>query len=269
MLTVGAVRAHAVSKGKFFDRIITVVLENADYKDASKQPFLEKLGKDGALFTNFAGVTHPSQGNYLAMISGVLKAGLDDQVVDLSDKTIVDLLETRGLTWKVYAEQYPGKCFIGMGIMTYVRRHNPFISFTGIAKNKQRCAKIVPAEEFEKDFNDGKLPNYVFYIPDVNNDGHDTGVTFADGWYREKFTRLITDKKFMNRTILVTTFDEDGGTVANHIYTSIAGGPVRDGQVVSDPLNHFSILKLIEDNWALGNLGKADRTAKPILGIWR
>ncbi len=266
---VTAVRSHAAPKGKFFDRVVTVVLENADYKDAVKQPFLEKLGKDGVLFTNFSGVTHPSQGNYLAMISGVLKAGLGDQFVDLGDKTIVDLLEAKGLTWKVYAEQYPGNCFIGIGIMSYVRRHNPFISFTGIAKNKKRCAKIVPAKEFDKDLKENQLPHYVFYIPDVNNDGHDTGVTFADTWYREKFSALVADKKLMERTILISTFDEDGGTVANQIYTSIVGGPVRDGQVISDALNHFSILKLIEDNWTLGNLGKGDLTAKPILGIWR
>jgi len=50
--------------------IVVVVLENTKFKDAKAQPFLGGLAKKGALLTNYKGVVHPSQPNYIAMISG-------------------------------------------------------------------------------------------------------------------------------------------------------------------------------------------------------
>jgi hypothetical protein len=257
----------ANSQGKYFDRAIFVIFENTHYLKTMQQPFFKQLANDGALFTNFVALTHPSQGNYIGLAAGSVHGIKDDKLVDIDAKNIVDLLEAKNLSWKVYAEDYPGGCFTGKSSKAYYRKHNPFISFKNIQSSPDRCANIVSADEFDKDAASGRLPNYVFYVPNMKNDGHDTGVPFADAWYSQKFSKYVKDSTFMKKTILISTFDEDGGTKQNQIYTSIVGPDVKPGRY-SDALNIYSLLKLVEDNWNLGNLGTADATAAEIPNIW-
>lgn len=266
LLGLGA-QAKTAMNGKHFDRAIFVVFENTDYSQALSQPFFNQLAAAGANFTNFTALVHPSQGNYIALTSGDLNGVQGDGKYDVNVENVADLLEAKGYTWKVYAEKYPGNCFKGMSSGGYARKHNPFISYLNIQNNSVRCSNIVEASEFDRDAKSGSLPNYVFYIPDIRNDGHDTGVAFADKWYRQKFTPYINDPQFMANTVLISTFDENGGAPKNQIYTSIFGPGVKASSV-STPLNIYSLLNLIEDNWNLGNLGKYDATATPIPNIW-
>lgn len=264
-----AVSNQGAESGKYFDRVIYVVFENTNYQKALQQPFFKSLADGGALFSQFNAETHPSQGNYIAMTAGSLHNVKSNQNVNLDVSHIGDLLEARGLTWKVYAEQYPGKCYTGGSYKGYARKHNPFISFLNVQKNPARCANIVPAEEFDKDRARGTLPNYVFYVPDVKNDGHDTGVAFADKWYKGKFAPVLADTEFMKRTLLISTFDESGGGRGNLIYTSLFGPMIRPATVVNEKMNFFSLLKLLEENWTLGNLGKEDVSAPAVPNIWK
>jgi len=40
----------------------------------------------------------------------------------------VDLLEAKGLDWRAYMEDFPGKCATDKSVGKYYRKHNPFIS---------------------------------------------------------------------------------------------------------------------------------------------
>ena len=260
--------AANLSKGRFFDRAIIVIFENTDYAVAYKQPFFRRLATEGANFTNFIAETHPSQGNYVALTSGALASVRGDGRYNLDLTNITDLLEARSLNWKVYAEGYPGNCFLGASNGLYVRKHNPFVSYINVQSNSARCAKIVNAAEFDADLANGALPDYVFYIPDLNNDGHDTGAAFADKWYQAKFGPLISNSAAMANTVLISTFDESGGGKKNLVYTSIFGPAVRGGDF-SDSVSHYSILRMLEDNWSLGTLGRNDETAQTIPNIWK
>jgi hypothetical protein len=263
-----AAAPQAAESGKYFDRVITVIFENTNYSDALAQPFFKKLATGGANFSNFLALAHPSQGNYIALTSASLNGVTGDGSVTLNVPNVIDLLEAKGLTWKVYAENYPGGCYTGAETGRYVRKHNPFISYADIQKNPARCAHIVEAAAFDSDAISGTLPNYVFYIPNLDNDAHDTGVAFADRWYSGKFSRYIVDPNFMARTILVSTSDESGASAKNQIYTSIFGPSVRPGNYPAS-LNIVSLLKLVETNWNLGNLGKGDMNAPDIPNIWQ
>jgi len=252
--------------GKYFDRIITVIFENADYSDAIKQPLFKYFADQGAHFSNFFAVTHPSQGNYIALTSGSLDGVEYNEIINLNVNNVVDLLEAKGVTWKVYAEKFPGNCFKGETRGKYARKHNPFISYVNIQRNPSRCSRIVNADLFDSDVANGTLPQYIFYIPDENNDGHDTGVGFADRWY-EKFLKYVQNSKLMERTVLVSTFDESRGPT-NQVYASICGPAVKSG-VYPENLNTYSLLALVEQNWDLGNLGKEDAKAPQIPNIWK
>lgn len=265
-----SVSSYAAPKsGNHFDRVIFVIFENENYSSVISEPFFKELSQQGANFTDFRAITHPSQGNYIALTSGSTHRVLGDMTVDLNVSNIADLLEAKGLSWRVYAEDYPGNCYTGDRSGDYVRKHNPFISYVGIQKNSARCDFIVNAKQFDQDAANGALPHYILYVPNMKNDGHDTGVAYADKWYRQRFAQHLKDQRFMENTILISTFDESGLRLRNQIYTSIVGPGVKPGSY-SATLNLYSLLRLVEENWNLGNLGREDATAPSIPeNIWR
>lgn len=267
LVLLSAWPVSAAVPGHFFDRVMFIVFENTDFEATLKQPFFKQLAAGGAFFQNFAAETHPSQGNYIALTSGSLNGVWTDFNYNLKVNHIGDLLEKKGVTWKVYAEDYPGNCFLGSQ-SPYVRKHNPFISYVNVQSDPARCAKIVNAAEFDRDFAQGTLPQYIFFVPNLKNDGHDTGVEYADAWYGRRFASYFANPRFLNGTLVVTTFDENSGTSGNRIYTSLIGSMVKPGQLVPNALNHYSLLRLVEDNWDLGSLGKEDAKAALMPFIW-
>jgi hypothetical protein len=77
-------------------------------------------------------------------------------------------LEKKDISWKSYQEDYPGGCNKEMDIGLYARKHNPFMSFTNISKDKKRCAKIVNSKQLDKDIARNSVPQFVFYTPNVS-----------------------------------------------------------------------------------------------------
>lgn len=251
-----------------FDKIVVVVFENTDYKDAVKQPFFAAFAGRGALLTDYHGIGHPSQPNYMAMIAGDTLGVKDDGAYELRAASLIDLLEARGRSWKVYAEGYPGDCFLRPRLKKYARKHVPMLSLKSVQREPGRCAKAVGADAFFVDLSSGALSDYSFFVPDLNDDGHDTGVAFADKWFAKTFGPLLD--KWPDGVLLVATFDEDsdsGGT--NQIYTALAGSMVQPGSRDDERYSHYSLLRTIEDQWGLGDLGLNDAKAEPITGIWK
>ena len=253
-----------------FDKVMIVVLENANYKDALAQPFLRQLAKGGALLSEYYAEGRPSLPNYIALTAGTTAGLTSNAPVSLGLRHIGDLLEAKGKTWKVYAEGYPGRCFLGERSGFYVRKHVPFLSFVNVQKDASRCAKIVEASALTSDVVSGHLPDYSLYIPDEKNDGHDTGPAFADRWLARVFGPLLNNQTFMKGLLLVVTFDEaDGNDRTNHVFTALVGESVLYGSVSKTAYNHYSLLRTIEDGFRLGTLGQNDASAFPIVGAWR
>jgi len=246
-----------------------VVLENENESNAIDQPFMKSLAARGAYFESYKAITHPSQPNYIAMTAGDLHGVKDDRNVDLDVRHLGDLLEAKGLSWKVYADSYPGNCRLDARIGSYARKHVPFISFKNVQENPARCANIVNASRMYDDIAAGALPDYSLFIPDMNNDGHDTGVEFADRWLEATFGPLLGDPRFMKGMLFVVTFDESRSSGGNRIYSAFYGDSVIAGSVSDHPWNHYSLLRTIEESFQLGMLGLNDQSADPISGIWR
>src|SRR5258708_17736390 len=96
---------------RHFDHILVIVLENQAYVNAIKDTYLKQLADQGANFTDFHGVEHPSYPNYLAMIAGstfgmrgIFGDSQQDFLDDTQHKTLADSID-----WKNYAENYPTK----------------------------------------------------------------------------------------------------------------------------------------------------------------
>jgi len=257
-------------QGRIFDRIFIVVLENTRFARATQAPFLQYLATRGALFTDYYAITHPSYPNYLAMVTGSTLGVQDNTQRDFDVTSLVDLLEPAGVSWKVYAEDLPSPCFLGASSPDglYVRKHEPYISLRNIQGNPARCARIVNAGQLSADLADDALPQYSLYVPNVRHDGHDTSIGEMDAWLRTFLTPLIQNPRFTRRTLLVITFDEDSGFWTNRIYTAFVGDMVQPGITIGNPHNHYSLLRLIEDNFAVGILNREDSKATPICCIW-
>ena len=268
-LSVAVARASSTTQVPVAKRVFTVIFENTNYQAALNQPFFAQLAASGALLSNFKAEVHPSEGNYIALTAGSNFGIASDQAVDLNQRNIVDLLEEKGKTWRVYLEGYPGGCFTGSKAGKYYRKHNPFISFTDISGSPTRCANLVDATQLDSDIQSGNLADYSFYVPDADNDGHDTDVAFADQWFSSAFEARIKDLHFIQDLLLITTFDESGLLGGNRIYTSLVGPSVLPGSSSDTAYTHASLLRLEEDVLGLGNLGLDDLSANPINGVWK
>lgn len=249
-------------------KVMIVMFENMDQSKVMAQPFFAKLSQKGVLLSNFFAETHPSQGNYIALTSGALNGVHGDGDYNLDVRHIGDLLEERGLSWRVYAEDYPGNCFTGSKSGLYVRKHVPFMSYTNVTGDPSRCAMIVNADSLAADLNAGTLPNYAFYVPNLRNDGHDTDAAFADRWLEKTFTPLFADQRFTEDMLLIITFDESSLFGGNHIYTVMVGDALIGGSRYEAKTNHYGLLRTIEDGFGLGTLGAEDQAAAAINGIW-
>jgi hypothetical protein len=89
-------------------------------------------------------------------------------------------------------------------------------------------------------------------------------VEVASAWLTGFLGVVMADPRFINNTVVVVTFDEDDDTVKNHIFTMLLGPLVPKQSLNGSPYNHFSLLRMIEDNFEVGNLGRNDATAVPI-----
>ncbi|CDS06138.1 hypothetical protein LRAMOSA08666 [Lichtheimia ramosa] len=258
--------AHAHQKGivpgKHYDRIFIIYHENKDYEDVQADDYFPTIAENhnGVVLTNYFGVTHPSQPNYVALISGSIEGINRDNNSDVDRHSIVDLLEKKGISWKSYQQGYPGNCFKGEESGTYRRKHNPFMSFTNIHNDEKRCANIVNADQLYEDIKTNSVPQFVWFTPDMNNDGHDTDLAYSSNWTKSFIEPLMKEKNLTKNTLFVLTWDEnDTWTKPNQVYTVLFGPAVKRSVKTDDTsYNHYSVLRSVEENWHLGNLGLND-----------
>ena len=83
------------------------------------------------------------------------------------------------------------------------------------------------------------------------------GVTFAGTWLSSFLSSTNVISHF---DVVLVTFDETESYFgANRVYTAIAGKAITNpGTIDRTALNHYSLLKTLETNFGLGNLGKND-----------
>lgn len=252
-----------------FHRVIYVVLENKDYRDVLGNPSFKEWATMGANMTNFFAETHPSQPNYIAMIAGDTLGVNSNGTYSLAERHLGDLIEEKGLTWKAYAEDYPDHCFLGASSGSYARKHVPFLSFANIQKNPKRCANVINFKTFLEDWRLNKIANFNMIIPNNKSNGHDTNIPTSAAWIEKHFGAALKDPKMMKDTLVIITYDEGSYSLKNQIYTVLIGPSVQTGVANNDRHSHYSLLRLIEDEWGLANLGRGDLAASGILQIWK
>ncbi|KAK3692314.1 phosphoesterase family-domain-containing protein [Podospora appendiculata] len=256
-------------KGAAFDRVVQIWLENQEFKNASVDPNMQWLARQGILLTNYFAVTHPSQPNYAAAVCGDTFGMDHDEFVRFpaNISTVVDLLDTKGISWGEYQEHQPyagyeGFNFTESGEDDYVRKHNPLILFDSVTNNASRIRQIKNFTSFAADLEARTLPQWSFLTPNMTNDAHDTNMTFSAKWTRGFIEPLLKNPYFMERTLLILTFDE-GEVFANQnrVFTVLMGGAVPKalhGTTDNMYYNLYSTISTVSSNWGLPSLGRWD-----------
>ena len=248
------------------DHIVVVVEENRSLKAIkgnSEAPYINSLMQQGANMTNFYVIEHPSQPNYLDLFSGSNQGVTDDKVPKkkFSTDNLASELLAKNDTFVGYSEDLPSTGFEGESTRPggYARKHNPWVNFINVPKKVNQ-----PLTNFPKDFT--KLPTVSFVIPTLQHDMHDGSIKEADKWLRKHIDPYVQWANKHN-SLLIVTWDEDDGSQNNKIATFFVGPMVKPGQY-KDKLNHFNLLRTLEDLYSLEHAGKS-KTADPIKNIWK
>lgn len=251
-----------------------VVLENHEYYPAGDPPYLASLRKAGAMATRYYGVTHPSLPNYLALLGGNTFGVQTDTFAGLlPNRTLVDQLESHGLTWKAYMEDMPTPCFPGDVAGGYVKRHNPFLYFSRIRNNPARCSRVQPFPALMEDLRHGPVPNFVWITPNLCHDAHDCDLTATDGFLRTLVPNITASLAYRDRGALFIVYDEGtssagccGEAAGGRVEMLVLGPGIAPGRKIGAAASHYSLLRTVEDGFGLSHLGRAGCRCTSTLG---
>jgi len=255
--------AHAVPGGlPRPDHVLVVIFENeneASVIGAAAAPYLTSLAASGATFGDAHGELHPSQPNYLALFSGSTQGVTDDSCPQsFSGPNLGAQLLAAGRTFTGYSEDLPSAGFTGCEAGDYARKHNPWVDFPALPATVNQ-----PYSAFPTDF--PALPTVSILVPNLCHDMHDCGVAAGDRWAAGHLSAYASWARTHN-SLLAVTFDEDRGSTDNHIATFLVGSMVRSGPS-RQRIDHYSLLRTIEDMYGLAPIGKA-AGAQPITDVW-
>jgi hypothetical protein len=243
--------------------VVVVIEENHGYSQiigSSQAPYINTLATQGALFTNSFALTHPSQPNYLALFSGSTQGITDDSCPHtFYTQSLESELITAGKSFVGYSEGLPS---VGSKVCSsgkYVRKHAPWTDFSkDLGKDNQ------PFTSFPANF--ATLPTVAWVIPNLDDDMHDGTIQQADSWLQTHLLAYVTWAR-NNNSLLIVQWDEGQFISTNHIATIFVGPMVKPGKYI-ETINHYNILRTIEDMFGLPHLGKS-ATATPIIDVWK
>ncbi len=245
-----------------YDHVIIVIMENQSVDQVignASAPYINSLANTGAYFSDSHGITHPSQPNYIGLFSGSTQGVTNDSCPkSFSGANMGSQLIAAGYTFAGYSEDMPSVGYTGCSTAKYARKHNPWVDFSNVP-----TASNQPFTAFPTDFS--KLPTVSFVIPNLCNDNHDCATNVGDTWLKNKLDAYVQWAKTHN-SMLILTWDEDDFQTVNHIPTIFVGANISPA-VYSTKINHYNVLRTLEDMYGLSPLNNA-ASANPITDPW-
>ena len=307
LLGTHATAAQAADGGgrsdlKNFQHVFVIMMENTGY-DAlignPNAPFVNTAAAKYGLATNYFGVTHPSQPNYIAATSGSTNGVANDNDTTINVPNIVDQLQAHSKTWKAYMQSY-ALCNTPLdhacGNQLYERKHNPFISYQDVQSNPERVAHIVDFSQFATDLANNEVPDYVWISPDQCHDMHGRAATPADpcdfsqvqsliatgdAFLSNTVSEIMSSRAWTGNSVIFITWDESDftgsgfqgfgddrgccdsvpGMGGGNVVTLVISHSDHATRTSDVAYNHYSMLATIEDGWHLGCLAFTCDTA--------
>jgi PKD repeat protein len=260
------------------------MLENYGYSNIignSNAPHINALVSDpnAALFTQSFALAHPSQPNYIRLFSGNHQGITTDAISTSTPFSTCNLgasLISSGHTFAGYSEDLPSVGSLATTSGSYARKHCPWTNWQGTGTNRLPASVGQKFSSFPISSAYSTLPTVSFVIPNLNDDMHNptfptpnysvTAISNGDTWVYNNLTNYINWAK-ANNSLLILTFDEDDGGSPNKITTIFIGQMVQGGSY-STPINHYNLLRTIEDMYSLPHCDSSAYVA-PITNVWK
>lgn len=265
--------------------IVIVIEENHSFEQligSPEAPYFNELVADGASFTSFYALTHPSQPNYIQFFSGANQGVLDNTSpppgAPFATPNLGANLVVAGRSFAGYGEDLP---FVGSTIDTfgnYRRRHCPWVNWQAtvpgpnqlpIFANRPFFTNGLIPQPFYGDTNAptdySDLPTVSIVVPNLLNDMHDGTVSMADEWL-STWIRPYAEWAMSNNSLLIITWDEDESESRNRIPTILYGPMIVSGTNDITWTLH-NLLRTIEDMYGMVHAGTAAKV-RPIVGCF-
>jgi hypothetical protein len=286
------------------DHVFVIVEENHGFTDVIGNPAapnLNSLANQFGVATDYFGITHPSEPNYVALLGGSFFGIADDNPYwthRIDKPSLISQLDRAGVSWKAYLQGsphpgyqgicYPAKCNGAPDSdPLYVSKHDAIQNFS-TSLNPGDWSRQVPIGQLQTDLANGHVPRFNYVIPDECHDMHgdppyclDGGnpfdpqdqhlVAFGDA-YLGQLVSDITNASFWSRgkNAIAIVFDE-GDDNAGCCDAQPGGGQVAAVVVTSHgprgaqdatPYNHYALLSTIQHTFGLGCLQATCDTAQ-------
>jgi phospholipase C len=265
--------------GPFYD---TNGLRAMGYYDWTDLNYYYFMASNFAISDNwFAPAMTRSQPNRLYLLAATSAGHAYPPTTSLSNKTIFDLLEAAGISWKIY-ETDPGT--------SYIYTFQPFAS--------DHASNVVPISQYTTDLQNGTLPAVALIEAGYNSgrDEHPQNNVQTGAAYVQSLIDALMNSSSWKDSVFILTYDEAGG-LYDHVpplatvnpdgvtpldlpstdicsdgvgancdfnYTGyrvplIVVSPfARRNYVSHTPADYTAILKLIETRFGLASLTKRD-----------
>src|SRR6266704_4197903 len=275
---------------KNYQHVFVIMMENTGFNSLignSNAPWINMAAQTYGLATNYFGVTHPSQPNYIAATSGSTNGVANDNDTTIDVPNIVDQLEAHGKTWKAYMQSLSlctTKLDHACGNQLYERKHDPFVSYADVQSSPARMANIVDFSQFSTDLANNTVPNYSWISPDQCHDMHGRGgggssdpcdfsqvqslIATGDAFLKSTVKQIMNSQAWQNsNSAIFITWDEsdfpfkdasgccDANPGGGHVVTLALLSENETARTSSVAYNHYSMLSTIEGAWNLGCLG--------------
>jgi phosphatidylinositol-3-phosphatase len=287
---------------KNYQHVFVIMMENTGYTSLignPNAPWINDAARKYGLATNYTGVTHPSQPNYIAATAGIQGADSDNDEI-LTNTNIVDQLESHGKTWTAYMQSLSlctTKLDHACGNQLYERKHNPFVTFADVQNSPARMANIVDLSQLNSDLAAGNAADYVWISPDQCHDMHGRGgggtsdacdfshvqglISTGDTFLHDTVGKIMSSSAWTGNSVILIAWDESDFTGTNfmgfgddsgccdaiptkgggHVVTLAISHSDHAARTSNVAYNHYSLLRTIQDGWHLGCLGFTCDTA--------
>lgn len=261
-LPLAGISAPSTPASTLFNHVSIVMMENHNYDQIignRQAPYINRLARENALFTNSHAISHPSEPNYLALYSGSRHdVTSDDCPLSFSGSSLGGELIHAGKSVTGYMEGLPSVGWRGCSSGEYWRKHNPLIDFTDTP-----ASDVVPFSELTGDLSAG-YPSLAFIVPNELNDMHDGTIAEGDAWLAVHIPAIIAYDATHNGLLIVTWDENADAEPSNQIPTIFIGPMVRPGRY-DQSIDHYNVLRTITNDFSLSPL----TGASGISGVWR
>jgi Phosphoesterase family len=246
-------------------KFMVVTVENANWSDVTggKAPYMLGLARQYGCCSNYL-ATNQANGdslpNYMSWTCGSLPITKDEAPPTqyaVANPSIFDNLESKGVTWMAYAEDYPGSPSVAQKGQ-YAARHVPSLYYKNNLNSPTRLAKTVALTAFSTT----AIPTYSIITPNLFDDGHTPpDITNADNWLKGWLPAVLASADFTSGNLVINIVCDNGTPPSAPTISIWLWAGMKAPVMVTTPANHYSMLATIENKLGLPYLTSNDQNA--------